>query len=272
MVSVGSIVRGEAVRQFQELGTDIVNVRLRRRDQGAPRVAVALADAEGIVALPGIRSAAPYVVHAAPIVLAGTTTARGSVVGATDALADLSRLALARGRFVSRLDGGRYFCTVGAEIADALRRATGGGIGEKVRIHETVFTVVGELARAGRGERPFDPNETVFIPIGTAARVAPGATLRDIQARASADTHHAEVATQLAAWFRDRVPEARVRVRSAEAAPAAALCVQNKTESNMCRTVENIGRDMLNLGVVRPEISALCSQYFVANNYRRETT
>ena len=217
MISVGTVVRGEAGRQFQELGADIVNVRLRARDQRARRVAVGLADAEGIVALPAISDAAPYVINAAPIVLSGTTTVRGRIVGSTDALADLSRLTLAQGRFVSKLDGGRYFCTVGAEIADALRQATGGSvIGETVRIQEAVFTIVGALKRAGQGQRPFDPNEAVFIPIETAARVTPGATLRHIQARMSPNTHYAEAKSQLGEWFRDRVPEARVRVRSAE--------------------------------------------------------
>ena len=40
MISVGTIVRAEAARQFQELGTDIVKVRLRARDQDPQRVAV----------------------------------------------------------------------------------------------------------------------------------------------------------------------------------------------------------------------------------------
>ena len=217
MISVGTVVRGEGVRQFRELGTDIVNIRLRARVQGAGRVAVELADAEGIVTLPGIVASAPYVVNAAPIVLAGTTTVRGRIVGTTDALADLSRLTLARGRFVSRLDGRRHFCTVGADIADALRPSAGGDvIGATVRVDETVLTVVGELKRTGRGQRPFDPNEAVFIPIETAARIAPGATLRDMQARVSPESHYEEAKSRIREWFRDRVPEARVRVRSPE--------------------------------------------------------
>ena len=66
MVSVGTIVRAEAVRQFQELGTDVVNIRLRprSRDQGN-RVSVRLADARGIVTLPGISAAAPYTIESA---------------------------------------------------------------------------------------------------------------------------------------------------------------------------------------------------------------
>lgn len=217
MISVGTIVRSEAVRQFQELGTDIVNVRLRARDKSAGRVSVRLADAEGIVNLSGIGAAAPYTVGAAHIVLGGTETELVRVVGATGALADLARLDVAQGRFVSRLDRGQHFCTVGADVADAIRAAGAGSvIGAGVGIQDVVFTVVGELERAALGRRPFDPNAAVFISMATAARITPQETLRDILARMSPGTHHREAASQLRAWFGDRTPGAKLRVRSAE--------------------------------------------------------
>lgn len=217
MISIGSVVRSEGVRQFQELGTDIVNVRLRARDQGGRPVSVGLDDVQGVATLPGIVSVAPYIVGAAPIILAGTSVARGQVIGATDMLAGLSRLTLVEGRFVSRLDGRQYFCTVGAEIADALHPiGSGDVVGAKLRIHDTVFTVVGALERTAQGQRPFDPNEAVFIPIEAAWRATPGAVLRDFQARVGSDSHYLEATREMTGWFRDRVPEARVRVRSPE--------------------------------------------------------
>lgn len=95
MISVGSIVKNEAARQFQELGTDILNIRLRPQDRAAGRISIRLADAEGIATLTGIRQAAPYTIASEEFVLGGTATARGRVVGATQALADLTRLELA---------------------------------------------------------------------------------------------------------------------------------------------------------------------------------
>ena len=217
MISVGSIAKTEAARQFQELGTDIVNIRLRRGGEGGARMAIRLVDAEGIVALPGIRRAAPYTVAGAQAVLGGTETAPARIVGATEELATLARLDPAQGRFVSKLDGGQYFCTVGSEIADKLREATGGRIlGAKVRLRETVFTVIGALRRSAVGQRPFDPNETVFIPIATAGRVAPEETLRDILAQTAADTDYRAATREIAAYFRELAPRARVQVRSPE--------------------------------------------------------
>ncbi|MCY4487079.1 MAG: ABC transporter permease [Deltaproteobacteria bacterium] len=217
MISVGNIVRAEAVRQFQQLGTDIVNVRLRSRDRRRGRVSVKLSDAEGIVTLPAIREAAPYTIASQRVVLGGATTQLSRVVGATDALVDLIRLEVAAGRFVSRLDGAQHFCTVGDDIAQALRRAGGDDVvGATVRIGETVFTIVGALRRAALGQRPFNANKAVFIPIETAARVTHNETLRDVLARMSPGTHYREATRQIRAYFSSRTPQARVQVRSAE--------------------------------------------------------
>jgi len=217
MISVGTIAKVEAARQFQELGTEILNVRLRARTRGARRISLGLAAAEGIVSLPSIGQAAPYTIAASHVVLGGTETALARIAGTTMAFAELGRLAVAEGRFVSRLDGGRYFCTLGAKLAEALRQARGGRVvGEAVRIGETVFTVVGALRRAATGQRPFNVNETVFVPIETAARVAPAETLRDILALMAPDTHYRQAAEELQAWFETRAPAAGVQVRSAE--------------------------------------------------------
>ena len=217
MISIGTIVRAEAVREFEQLGTDIVNIRLRARDRQSGRVSVRLPHAEGVARLAAIDAAAPYTAGSAPVVLAGTATSTANIVGATQAMVELSRLDLAEGRFVSALDGGSYFCTVGADIARELRQASSGTvIGESVRIGDAVFTVVGALHRAALGRRPFDPNNAVIVPIETAARLTPEATLRDILARMSPDTHYREAGRQVVEHFRTLVPDAQVQVRSAE--------------------------------------------------------
>ena len=217
MISVGTIVRAEAARQFLELGTDIVKVRLRAREQGPQRVAVALADARRITTLASIQAAAPYTIASARIVLEGTTTTPADVVGATTSILDLNRLALAEGRFVTRLDAHQYFATVGADIAAKLAAAIGGDpIGAKVALGNTVMTVIGRLRKTAIGQRAFDANKAVFIPIASAGRVTPRATLRDIIARMSPGSDYRAATRELTAFFATRAPDARVQVRSAE--------------------------------------------------------
>ena len=217
MISVGAIVRSEAARQFEDLGTDIVDIRLRARDRDKGRISVPLEDAERVVSLPGLRAAAPYTLDSANVVLGGVTTSLVRVIGATEALADLNRLRIAEGRFISRLDAGRHFCVIGAEVAGELRRALPGPVvGRSVGIGGIGHTVVGVLERAAAGKRAFEPDRVVVIPIKTARRITPQATLRDIIARMAPGAHHREVARQVAGYFRLRVPAARAKVRSAE--------------------------------------------------------
>ena len=217
MISVGAIVRAEAARQFEELGTDIVNIRLRTRDRDKGRVSVSLADAEGVVSLSGLRAAAPYTLDSAQVVLAGVATSLVRVVGATGALADLNRLRVVQGRFISKLDAGRHFCVIGAEVAAELRRALPGPVvGRTVHIADIGHTVVGVLERAPTGRRAYEPNRAVIIPLETARRITPKATLRDIVARMARGAHHRDVARQVTGYFRPRAPSARTQVRSAE--------------------------------------------------------
>ena len=217
MISVGTIARDEAARQFRELGTDILTIKLRSRERRGGRVRVTLTDAKGVVGLPGIAAAAPYTRGAAQVVLGGTASALAEIVGATAEFADLNRLVLAEGRFVSQLDRGQRFCAVGAEIAEKLREAGEGSvIGKSVRIDATVFTVIGALTSATRVQRAFDVNRVVVIPIDSAARVTPDKTLRDIVARTSPNTDYRKAVKQIEGYFRLRLPGAAVRVRSAE--------------------------------------------------------
>lgn len=205
------------MRQFQELGTDIVDIRLRARDRAQGRVSISLADAEGVLSLSGLGAAAPYTVDSAQVVLGGVSTSLVRIVGATGTLADLNRLSVVQGRFISRLDAGRHFCVVGAEVADELRRALPGPVvGRTVRIGDIGHTVVGVLGRAAAGRRAFDPNRAVVIPLETARRITPKATLRDIVARMAPGFHHHNVAGQVAGYFRLHAPTVRASVRSAE--------------------------------------------------------
>ena len=200
MISVGTIARTEAARQFQELGTDIVQVRVHRQNQDAGRVSIPLAVADGIVKLPSIARAAPYTLGSSTVVLGGTQAVPARVSGAAMAFAGLARLELAEGPLRLEARWRPVFLHSRRGPCECARAGAGrAGHRETVRIGETVFTVVGTLRRVARGQRPFDINETVFIPMETAARVTPRETLRDILARMRPGAHYREAATELRA-------------------------------------------------------------------------
>ena len=217
MVSVGVIVRDEALAQFQELGTDILTVSVDGGGHGEGPGAVTPDDGLGLAGLPTIAEAAPYAMSYGQIALAGRAVEDVTVIGATAALARLDKLALAAGRHISDLDHRRYFCVLGAELAAALRRA---GIerivGETVAVDGALYTVVGVLRRTSRGMRRFDANRAVVIPVSTAERVFRRPEIRNITARMSAEAHHVAAAREVGAYFRRKSAGLAVRVESAE--------------------------------------------------------
>ena len=216
MMSVGAIVREEALRQFRELGTDALSIRIGR---AAPQTAapVTARDAFGLSALPGIAAAAPFMSSPGEISLAGRASQDVTIIGAPAALAELDKLRVASGRHISDLDRRRYFCVVGAGVAAALREAGFERIvGETVRMGGAVYTVVGVLERLPRGMRRYGPDRSVFIPISTARRVLPRPEIRNISARMSPGAHHVAAVRQVVDYFHRAAPGRKVHVRSAE--------------------------------------------------------
>ena len=216
MISIGVIVRDASLRQFQELGTDVLTVRVRR---AAPRVAALVTpdDARGLAALPTVAAAAPFMSSPGKVSLGGRAVVDVTMIGATAALARLDRLGLASGRHISDLDRRRYFCVVGAEVAAAMREAGFGRIvGETFRMGGGVYTVVGEMERVPRGMRRYDANRSVIVPISTARRAFPNPYIRNFTARMSPGAHHVAAEAEVRDYFGRKSGDLRLQVRSAE--------------------------------------------------------
>ena len=217
MMSVGTIVREEAVRQFKDLGTEVFEVRVRPRDRSS-RAQLPVAQASALAGLDSVASVAPYASANEEVVLAGQAVMSAEVVGTTHVFPSLLRLRLAEGRFITRLDAGRYYCVVGAETAREMARAAPGSplLGASLQIGEFVHTIIGVLSRVSVGQRPIDPNRMVAIPITDAPRVIPKARLRNVVARMLPGVGHVRVERDVLAYFRRVAPHLKVRVTSAE--------------------------------------------------------
>ena len=148
MVSTGQIVRAESLKQFQELGTDIVTIRRRFTRVRGRVIDIGLADIERLPGtVPAVESAAAAVDSNTPIRYRGRPLGPGIAFGVTGAFFDLSRLAVAAGRLVSDLDRHRFHCVAGAGIAQGMRDAGAvSPIGERIRVFGRLCTVVGVLA------------------------------------------------------------------------------------------------------------------------------
>ena len=218
MVSAGEIATAEARSKFEALGTDIVTIEIDSAYRGP---GIALDDALSLAeAVPSISAAAPVVQAGSGFVHAGRRVGNGSLQGVTASFADLNKLQLDRGRFLSDLDAGSFWCVAGADVAAAIRRAgTLDVLGAEIDIDGRFYRVAGVLRSMEENYGlPFDveANRSVFVPIVTAWRTVTDAKIQLIVARAAPGIHHEDAVRDVAAWFKERAPRLPLEIRSAK--------------------------------------------------------
>lgn len=222
MISVGEIAKTQSRKDFEVLGTDILTVKPPDRLIGKPgRVTIGLNDALALAEmLPSVSEAAPRIQTQGSFRYAGKRVGGGSVQGVTASFAQVNKLRMAEGRFVTGLDTGRYFAVVGADVAKAMRRrGAGAAVGKILEVGERLYTVIGALEPApGSYALPFsvDANRSVFVPIATVRRTEPEKQIELVIARAATGVHHADAARDVRAYFARRARGLELEVVSAE--------------------------------------------------------
>lgn len=220
MVSVGVTARAEALKRFKDLGTETMLIRKSAGNPAGRRSRAAIR-MEDVAALP---QQASTIVAAAPgsqvfgaVAYRGRALGPKGIVGVAQAVADLNKLPLVAGRFISDLDAHRQYCVVGDSIAQAMRAAGAQRIvGEALTVAGRLYTVIGALAHTPESSlRPFRPDESVFLPITTAQRVF-GIEIQFVVARMAAEADNRIAAAEAQAHFENRTPGLRVRAQTAE--------------------------------------------------------
>ena len=218
MVSSGQIVREESLKQFRELGTDIVTIRRQFKRVRGRALDIDLADVEGLpLAASAIATAAAAIDWNTSIRYRGQALEPGIAFGVTGAFFDLSKLPVAEGRLLSDLDGHRYYCVVGAGIADTMRGlGAASALGERIRVFGRLCPVVGVLESVPPRAigRQLVPDDTVFMPIVAAMR-AGGGGIREAVARVRDGVAPEQARREVEAYFQRVRPELSVVVATA---------------------------------------------------------
>ena len=220
MVSVGVTARAEAVKRFKDLGTETLLIRKSAGDPAVPR-SHAVIRMEDVKALPTqastIVAAAPASRAFGPVAYRGRTLGTKGIVGVTEAVADLNKLSLGAGRFISDLDADQRYCVVGLSVAQAMRDAGAKQVvGEFIALGGRLYTVVGELAHIPQSSLlPFSPDDSILLPITTARRLS-GVEIQFVFARMADEVDHRAAAAEAQAHFQSRRQGLRVRAQTAE--------------------------------------------------------
>ena len=216
LLTVGNIARTEAIKQFEALGTDIVSVfDVSDGPRSEVREVLDSDDAPQLARLSTIKAASPYTFASARLALGGQQDRSIRRVGVTSAFADLHIISLARGRFISPFDGRQPFAVIGSEVAKSLREAgESAEIGARLRVEDSIYTIVGELAPGATGPPGVRIEDSLLIPLALMQRVLATKEVLGITLRLEPGIHYLTAGEEIEAYFQATTPKMRVRVDS----------------------------------------------------------
>ncbi|HEX5336825.1 MAG TPA: ABC transporter permease [Gallionella sp.] len=217
LINVGENAAAESTRQFRAMGTDILVVQNGIALQGSRPIGIS-----------DIRSVAPAISAAAIATPFSTTSVKvwlhgksvdTTAVGAMPELAELARLQTGSGRFISEFDGHETFAVIGRGLANTLSTpAAPVRIGEKIRIDDYLFTIVGILDASARNPLvPVDFNESVMVSMKSVRRaLASNSEISGALVKVRGDADPVAVAAQVADYLRAKTANNGIQVQSAE--------------------------------------------------------
>ena len=205
------------MKQFEALGTDIVTARTHY----VPRMGkVVTFPLDAIMAIesevPEIDRAAGWNETSAGLVWRGRNIDRAGMLAVTGGFADVAGLRVVEGRFVSDLDTRRY-CVIGAFVARTMREGgTEQVLGQRVRLGEQLWTVVGVLAPTTVSRFNHAPDRSVFLPMRAALLYTDRAAVGDVIARTRPGVATEDGARALLQHLSTSAEGIAVRVHTAE--------------------------------------------------------
>jgi putative ABC transport system permease protein len=216
MVSIGTIVQQEAIRQFKDMGIDIITIRKNFSENKQSEFRM-----DSIIGITGERS---NILAVAPYLTSGIELTRGrqkfnmEQMGVTASFFDLNKLQIRQGRTISELDQNRYFCVIGTELADFLKKtATSKILGSQVTAEGRAYTVIGVLDKVAEGGlRPYGMNRAMMVPISTAFRTFQNPDINTIMARVASHVPIGKLKADIQDYFRIKARGLQVEVTSAE--------------------------------------------------------
>jgi putative ABC transport system permease protein len=183
MLSIGSGAERQALDMIERLGLHNVLVRdldLKRDELDEIRkksLGVSRRDAQAILdGIPGVTLAAPRIEIETYKIMAPGAKSEAKVYGVSYRQNELSHIFLQSGRFLDGLDERHHaqVCAIGSEVARDLFGYQS-PIGQRLKINDVWFEVIGLLAAAGggstfQGVTVGSTADEIYIPVTTAMR------------------------------------------------------------------------------------------------------
>ncbi|MBP1125075.1 MULTISPECIES: ABC transporter permease [Pseudomonas] len=213
LINIGHNAAVDAAMIFKDMGTDTLIAQFPTKRSGNLSMRAHL-DLDAVrSAVPGIAHIGALSLFSGPVVFNGRT-ANANLVGTTPDIHEAMRLVLREGRFLSPFDANETYAVIGDQVAQALG-APGDPLrlGERVRIHDYLFLIVGILHNQPRAMlMPVQANESLFIPAEGMRRIYANPQIGNVIIRAAPGQDMERIAREAAAALQRQLVDHNVDI------------------------------------------------------------
>lgn len=234
MVLGGELATNEALKQFKTLGTDLlaVSINMSSEENAATgksenlnlSQALALAKSDK-----DILQVAPYTQLFHPIFY-NSNPINGIILGVTDSFADIVHINMQAGRFISIFDGYEFYCVIGHEIYNELKKLSyKEPLGQQLQIGKHIFVIVG-IADAWP-ENSFvyaNIDNSILVPVMASMVISKYVSLNNIIMRLAPEVDIQKIENHISASIQQEISGKQVTFRSAKE-----LITKMKSQSNI---------------------------------------
>lgn len=223
MVMGGELATNEALKQFKSLGTDLLAASVNSISDDTHGSAgksenLNLSQALNIEKTDAsILQVAPYTQLFSPIFYEGESI-NGIVLGVTDSFANIVQVKMKAGRFVSLLDQYAFYCVIGQDIYDSIKRITyKDPIGQQLRIGKNIFVIVGVAESWPENSFVYaNIDSSVLVPLLTSTVLSKYATITNVIVRLNKDADIQGVEQHISKYIGEELANKQVSFRSAK--------------------------------------------------------
>jgi putative ABC transport system permease protein len=208
LMTCSQLATSYALQQFKNLGTNVLALQVENSS-------LQLTDMSKLKNVSSdILDISPYIMRYQPIYF-DHLKFDGGIVGVTQSFANIIKIKITKGRFVSFLDGNNFFCIIGAKIAEQIRKKGVDPLFQQIRIENHYFTVIGV---AGHWEPNFflyvDIDNGVLIPIEAARVLGSAAEINNVLFRLPEKTNIIKIQNQLSQTLKNMIPNKKIIFRN----------------------------------------------------------
>jgi putative ABC transport system permease protein len=250
LITSSELATQHALAQFKSLGTNLL--ALDMFDQNASSRGQGQIQQLKLSDMPAIQNTSSEIVSIAPYInlfqslyFQGTQIS-GQVLGTTATMAQIVKVEMAQGRFVSTLDHNSFYCVIGSEIAKTFKsKGIANPVGKQIEIGNWIFTIIG-VAKPWQTNWFLyaDINRGVIIPLETAYLLSNYANINNLLFRLVQKPNIDRVQSLLMTKMQQLLPQKKISFRN----PQQIIDIMKKQQSTFTWLLGSIGGISLLVG------------------------